>query len=190
MRAGAGGLGAFAMRMGRMVIPIVREHILRVAEQVGKNLLETAIPEISQILAGRKKPSDRMLKHVAKTAAEESLRTSGTLLTAEWAATPGARAVCGTAGAAEPQLTVTSRAQIGSSSSIIIILLIFALQKPFKNEIPQREVGGIFGLKINKVKTITTIKRSTGSSLASAETTSPTIFGSTIEIASPLTHRR
>ena len=93
MRAGAGGLGAFAMRMGRMVIPIVREHILRVAEQVGKNLLETAIPEISQILAGRKKPSDRMLKHVAKTAAEESLRTSGTLLTAEWAATPGARGV-------------------------------------------------------------------------------------------------
>ena len=44
--AGAGGLGAFAMRKGRVAIPIVRKYILPVAKQVGKNLLEAAIPEV------------------------------------------------------------------------------------------------------------------------------------------------
>ena len=53
MGAGAGGLGAFAMRMGRVAIPIVRKYILPVAKQVGKNLLEAAIPKVGQVLAGK-----------------------------------------------------------------------------------------------------------------------------------------
>ena len=56
MGAGAGGLGAFAMRMGRVAIPVVRKYILLVAKHIGKNLLEAAIPEISQVLAGKKDP--------------------------------------------------------------------------------------------------------------------------------------
>ena len=105
MGAGAGGVGAFAKRMGRVAIPIVREYILPVAKQVGKKLLEAAIPEVSQVLAGRKRPSGRMLKHAAETAAEKSLRTSGTQLIAGRAATPGVRAARGMAGVAEPRLT-------------------------------------------------------------------------------------
>ena len=72
MGARAGGLGAFAMQMGRVAIPVVRKYILHVAKQIGKNLLEAAIPEISQVSAG-KRPNSKMLKHVGETAAEESL---------------------------------------------------------------------------------------------------------------------
>ena len=78
--AGAGGLGAFAMRMGSVAIPVVRKFILPVAKRIGKNLLEAAIPEISQVLAGRKRPNSKMLKHVAETAAEKSLPKSRSVL--------------------------------------------------------------------------------------------------------------
>ena len=45
MGTDAGGLGAFAMRMERVAIPIVHKYILPVAEQVGKNLLEDILSE-------------------------------------------------------------------------------------------------------------------------------------------------
>ena len=54
MGAVAGGLGAFAMRMGRVAIPVMRKYILPVARHIGKKLLEAAIPEIGQVLAGKK----------------------------------------------------------------------------------------------------------------------------------------
>ena len=74
--AGAGGLGAFAMRIGRVALPVVRRYILTVAKQLGKNLLEAAIPEIGQILAGKKRPNGKLLKHVAKTATKKTVKTS------------------------------------------------------------------------------------------------------------------
>ena len=46
-----GGIEAFAVRMGRVAIPLVRKYVLPVARQIGRNLLETAIPEIGDILA-------------------------------------------------------------------------------------------------------------------------------------------
>ena len=113
-----------------------------------KNLLAAAIPEVGQVLTGRKRISGRMLKHIAKTAAEKSLRTSSTPLSAGRAANTGARAAHGTAGVAEPRLTgATIRkwrksvapAALSSSSS-----LLSKTPKPFTNEIPQREVGRIF----------------------------------------------
>ena len=76
MGEGAGGLGAFAMRMGRVAIPVVRRHILPVIKQLGKNLLEAAIPEIGQVLAGKERPSRKMLKHVAETATKKTAKTS------------------------------------------------------------------------------------------------------------------
>ena len=108
MGAGAGGLGAFVMRMGRVAIPIVRKCILPVAKQVGKNFLEAALTEVGQVKAVRKRHTGRILKHVAETASEKSLRTSGTRLTAGWAATPGALAARGMVGVAEPRLIGTT----------------------------------------------------------------------------------
>ena len=76
MGAGAGGLGAFAMRMGRMAFPVVRKYILPVAKELGRNLLEAAIPEIGQVLADKKRPSGKMLKHVVETANKKTVKTS------------------------------------------------------------------------------------------------------------------
>ena len=76
MGAGAGGLGSFAMRMGRVAIPVVRRYILPVAKQLGRNLLEAAIPEIGQVLAGKKRPSGKMLNYVAETATKKTVKTS------------------------------------------------------------------------------------------------------------------
>ena len=76
MGAGAGGLGAFAMRMGTVAIPVVRKYILPVAKHIGKNLLEAAIPEIGQVLAAKEGPSGKMLRHVAETATKKTVKTS------------------------------------------------------------------------------------------------------------------
>ena len=119
MGAGAGGLGAFAMRMGRVAIPVVRKYILPVAKHIWKKLLEAAIPEIGQVLAPKKRPKSKMLKHVAETAAEKSLRESPSVLsggaqrraarTGQRAATVGGRAPRGPAGVAQPRSNGTSR---------------------------------------------------------------------------------
>ena len=71
-----GGIGAFAVRMGRVAIPLVRKYILPVAKQVGKNLIESAVPEIGHILAGKKEPSRKLLTNVAKRASIETVKTN------------------------------------------------------------------------------------------------------------------
>ena len=68
-----GGLGAFAVRMGRVAIPLVRKYVLPVARQVGKNLLETALPEIGDVLTGKKKPNRKLLASVAKKTAAKTM---------------------------------------------------------------------------------------------------------------------
>ena len=70
-----GGIGAFAVRMGRVAIPLVRKYVLP-AKQVGRNLIESAVPEIGQILAGKKKPSRKLLTNVAKRAAIKTVKTN------------------------------------------------------------------------------------------------------------------
>ena len=71
-----GGIGAFAVRMGRVAIQLVSKYILPVAKQVGKNLIESAVPKIGQILAGKKKPSRKLLTNVAKRAAIQTVKTN------------------------------------------------------------------------------------------------------------------
>ena len=73
------GAGAFAMRMARVAIPVLRKYILPAAKHHGKNLLEPAIPEIGQGLAG-KRPNIKMMTHFGETAAEKSLRKSPSML--------------------------------------------------------------------------------------------------------------
>lgn len=71
-----GGIGAFAVRMGRVAIPIVKKYILPVAKQVGKNLLDVAIPELGQVLTGKKKANRKLLTHVAKSTAAKTVKTA------------------------------------------------------------------------------------------------------------------
>ena len=64
------------MQMERVAIPVGRRCILPVAKQLGRNLLEAAIPEIGHVLSGKKRPSGKMLKHVAETATKKTVKTS------------------------------------------------------------------------------------------------------------------
>ena len=53
---GSGGLRAFAMRKGRVAIPLVKQYVMPVAKEFGKNLLSSFVPEISNVISGRKRP--------------------------------------------------------------------------------------------------------------------------------------
>ena len=72
MRAG-GGLRAFAVRMVRVAIPVIKKYILPSAKQVGKNLLEAALPEMGQVLSGKKRVIRKMPKLVVQNTAEQTL---------------------------------------------------------------------------------------------------------------------
>ena len=54
MGAGAGALGVFTMRMGRVAIPVVRKYILPVTKHLRKILLAAAIAENGHVFAGKK----------------------------------------------------------------------------------------------------------------------------------------
>ena len=62
------------------------------------------MPEIGQVLAGKKRPSGKMLKHVAETATKKTVKTSaprfsgrsvGASVAPEWAARSGGGRVPG-----------------------------------------------------------------------------------------------
>ena len=59
--SGAAGLGALAVRIGRCTLPLLKKYALPIAKKIGGNLVSAAIPEIGQMIAGKKK-----LKAVAK----------------------------------------------------------------------------------------------------------------------------
>ena len=73
---GSGGLGAFAMRMGRVAIPLVKQYVMPVAKEFGKNLLSSFVPEISNVISGRKRPKtvlgERLKKSASKTIASNT----------------------------------------------------------------------------------------------------------------------
>ena len=79
--AGVGWLGRVCHAMERVAIPVLRRYILSVAKQLGRNLLEAAVPEGGQVSAGKKRPSGKMLKHVAKTATKKSVKISAVMET-------------------------------------------------------------------------------------------------------------
>ena len=65
--SGAAGLGALAVRVGRCALPLLKKYALPLAKKLGKNLVTAAIPEIGQVIAGRKK---------IRTAAKDSVKKS------------------------------------------------------------------------------------------------------------------
>ena len=48
------GFGALAQVIGRTAIPFLRKYIVPVAKRVGADLLEVAMPEIAEVVGGRK----------------------------------------------------------------------------------------------------------------------------------------
>ena len=149
-----GGIGAFAVRMGRVAIPLVRKYILPVAKQVSKNLIESAVPEIGQILTGRKKPSRKLLTNVIKRTALKTVKTnlpSGiTLRPGGGELKPGPRRSATASGSPDrggrrrqrpKELHETSNYHRGIESEVIF--------QTFQQKPAPREVGPTFCLKFN-----------------------------------------
>ena len=63
------GFGALAQVFGRTAIPFSRKYIVPAANRVGADLLEFAVPEIAEVVSGRKN-----FKTAAKSVGEQTLR--------------------------------------------------------------------------------------------------------------------
>ena len=63
------GFGAFAQVIGRTAIPFLRKYIVPAATRVGADLLEFAVPEIAEVVSGRKN-----IKTAAKSVGRQTLR--------------------------------------------------------------------------------------------------------------------
>ena len=51
---GEGDLGLLLQVIGRTAIPFLRKYIVSAAKRVGADLLEFAVPEIAEVVGGRK----------------------------------------------------------------------------------------------------------------------------------------
>ena len=49
------GFGALAQVIGRTAIPFLRKYVVPAAKRVGADLLEFAVPEIAEVVSGRKR---------------------------------------------------------------------------------------------------------------------------------------
>ena len=63
------GFGALAQVIGRTVIPFLRKYIVPAAKRVGVDLLEFAVPEIADVVSGRKN-----FRAAAKSVGKQTLK--------------------------------------------------------------------------------------------------------------------
>ena len=63
------GFGALAQVIGRTAIPFFRKYIVPAAKRVGAELLEFSVPEIAEVVSGRKK-----IKTASKSVGRQTLR--------------------------------------------------------------------------------------------------------------------
>ena len=63
------GFGALAQVIGRTAIPFVRKYVVPAAKRVGADLLEFAVPEIAEVVSGRKN-----FKAAAKSVGKKTLK--------------------------------------------------------------------------------------------------------------------
>ena len=66
---GGRGFGALAQVIGRTAIPFLRKNIIPAAKRVGADLLEFAVPEIAEVVSGRKN-----IKTAAKSVGRQTVR--------------------------------------------------------------------------------------------------------------------
>ena len=63
------GFGALAQVIGRTAIPFLRKYVVPAAKRVGADLLEFAVPEIAEVVSGRKN-----FKTAAKSVGKKTLK--------------------------------------------------------------------------------------------------------------------
>ena len=65
------GFGALAQVIGRTAIPFLRKYVVPAAKRVGAELLEFAVPEIAEVVSGRKN-----FKTAAKSVGKQTLKNN------------------------------------------------------------------------------------------------------------------
>ena len=65
---GSGGMGAFAVRMGRVAKPLMKKYIFPVAKELGRHLVSSFVPEFTSIVSGEKRPRKTMGDVLKKSA--------------------------------------------------------------------------------------------------------------------------
>ena len=63
------GFGALAQVIGRTAIPFLRKYVVPAAKRIGADMLEFAVPEIGEVVSGRKN-----FKTAAKSAGKKTLK--------------------------------------------------------------------------------------------------------------------
>ena len=94
---GSGGMGAFAMRKGGVAMPLMKEYNLPVAKEFGSNLVSSFVPELANIVSGKKRTRKAVREVLKESATKTIAKATGRRCVAE----AGAGAVvAGTGGAA------------------------------------------------------------------------------------------
>ena len=63
------GFGALAQVIGRTAIPFLRKYVVPAAKRIGADMLEFAVPEIAEVVSGRKN-----FKTAAKSVGKKTLK--------------------------------------------------------------------------------------------------------------------
>ena len=63
------GFGALAQVIGRTAIPFLRKYVVPAAKRIGADMLEFAVPEIGEVISGRKS-----FKTTAKSVGKQTLK--------------------------------------------------------------------------------------------------------------------
>ena len=63
------GFGALAQVIGRTAVPFLRKYVVPAAKRIGADMLEFAVPEIAEVVSGRKK-----FKTAAKSVGKKTLK--------------------------------------------------------------------------------------------------------------------
>ena len=80
---GSGGMGALAMRMGRVAMPLMKKYVLPVAKEFGRNLVSSFVPELANIVSGKKR-TRKAVRDVLKNSATKTIaKATGTRRVAE-----------------------------------------------------------------------------------------------------------
>ena len=64
--SGAAGLGALAVRVGRGTLPLLAKYALPLVKKVGRSLIKAAVPELGDVLRGKKKLKSAVKSSVKK----------------------------------------------------------------------------------------------------------------------------
>ena len=87
-------MSAFAMRIGRVAMPLMKKYPLPVAKEIGKNLVSSFVPEFASIISVEKTPRKDVrdvLRHSANKTIAKATGTPGAATGAEAVAAAGAR---------------------------------------------------------------------------------------------------